>query len=48
MAVCNALGGFAGAKLALKKGNRFIRIFFMIVVMTTLIRFGYDTFFKNA
>lgn len=48
MAVCNALGGFAGAKLALKKGNRFIRIFFMIVVMATLIRFGYDTFFKNA
>jgi uncharacterized membrane protein YfcA len=28
MAVCNALGGFIGAKLAIKKGNGFIRIFF--------------------
>lgn len=46
MAVCNALGGFMGAKLAIKKGNGFIRIFFLIVVVGTLIRFGYDVFFK--
>jgi hypothetical protein len=44
MAVCNALGGFIGAKLAIKKGNGFIRIFFLIVVIETLIRFGYDVF----
>ncbi len=44
MAVCNALGGFIGAKLAIKKGNGFIRIFFLIVVVGTLIRFGYDVF----
>ncbi|SDW05305.1 hypothetical protein SAMN05444410_101120 [Hydrobacter penzbergensis] len=48
MAICNALGGFAGAKLALKKGNRFIRIFFMIIVTATLLRFGYNIFFRNA
>jgi uncharacterized membrane protein YfcA len=46
MAVCNAFGGWVGAKLAIKKGNEFIRIFFLIVVIGTLIRFGYDVFFK--
>ena len=45
MAVCNAFGGWMGAKLAIKKGNGFIRIFFLIVVVGTLIRFGYDVFF---
>ncbi|WP_442787531.1 sulfite exporter TauE/SafE family protein [Flavobacterium suncheonense] len=44
MAVCNALGGFLGAKLAIKKGNGFIRIFFLIVVVGTLLRFAYDIF----
>ena len=46
MAICNAFGGWVGAKLAIKKGNGFIRIFFLIVVIGTLIRFGYDVFFK--
>lgn len=46
MAVCNAIGGWVGAKLAIKKGNGFIRVFFLIVVIGTLIRFGYDVFFK--
>lgn len=46
MAVCNALGGFIGAKLAINRGNRFIRIFFLAVVIGTLIRFGYDVFCK--
>ena len=46
MAICNALGGWIGAKLAIKKGNGFIRIFFLIVVIGTLIRFGFDVFFK--
>lgn len=46
MAICNAFGGWVGAKLAIKNGNGFIRIFFLIVVIGTLIRFGYDVFFK--
>ncbi|MEC4005554.1 TSUP family transporter [Flavobacterium sp. SUN052] len=46
MAFCNAFGGWIGAKLAIKKGNGFIRIFFLVVVIGTLIRFGYDVFFK--
>ena len=46
MAVCNAIGGWVGAKFAIRKGNAFIRIFFLIVVIGTLLRFGYDVFFK--
>lgn len=47
MALCNAAGGFMGAKLAISKGNKFIRIFFLIIVVGTLIRFAYDVFFKS-
>jgi uncharacterized protein len=47
MAVCNGLGGWIGAKIAIKKGNEFIRVFFLIVVIGTLIRLSYDVFFKN-
>ena len=47
MALCNAAGGFIGAKIAIKKGNSFIRIFFLLVVVGTLIRFGYVVFFKK-
>ena len=46
MAICNAVGGWAGAKLAIKKGNGFIRVFFLIIVIGTLLRFGYDVFLK--
>ena len=46
MAASNAFGGWLGAKLAITKGNSFIRIFFLVVVVGTLIRFAYDVFFK--
>lgn len=46
MAICNAFGGFLGSKLAIKKGNSFIRNFFLIVVVIALLRFGYDVFFS--
>lgn len=44
MAVSNALGGVIGAKLAIKKGNQFIRIVFLCIVIATLLRFAYDVF----
>ena len=44
MAICNAIGGFLGARLAILKGNAFIRIFFLIVVSATILRFAYDVF----
>jgi uncharacterized membrane protein YfcA len=46
MAVSNGIGGILGAKLAIYKGNQFIRIFFLLIVTVTLLRFGYDIFFK--
>ncbi|MFT3795721.1 sulfite exporter TauE/SafE family protein [Flavobacterium sp.] len=47
MAISNALGGFIGARLAVNRGNTFIRIFFLMVVIGTLIRFAYDVFCKG-
>jgi uncharacterized membrane protein YfcA len=46
MAVGNALGGLLGARLAILKGNTFIRIFFLVIVCITILRFAYDVFFK--
>lgn len=46
MAVCNAVGGLLGARLAILKGNQFIRIFFLVIVCITILRFAYDVFFK--
>jgi uncharacterized protein len=47
MAAANALSGFMGAKLAIAKGNRFIRIFFLVVIVGILIRFCWDVFVKK-
>lgn len=47
MAASNALGGALGARMAIARGNRFIRVFFLIVVIGTLLRFMYDVVFKN-
>jgi uncharacterized membrane protein YfcA len=46
MAVCNAIGGALGARLAIFKGNKFIRLFFLFIICLTIIRFAYDVFFK--
>jgi uncharacterized protein len=46
MAVFNFTGSLLGARLAILKGNKFIRIFFLIVVIGTLLRLGYDILFK--
>jgi uncharacterized membrane protein YfcA len=46
MALCHVTGSWLGARLAISKGNGFIRIFFLIVVGIALLRFGYDVFFK--
>ncbi len=47
MAICNFTGSILGARLAILKGNTFIRIFFLIVITGTIIRFGYDIFLKH-
>jgi len=48
MALFNLLGSVLGSKLAILKGNQFIRVFFLLVVTGTIIRFGYDIFFKHS
>ena len=47
MAVCNFTGSIIGSRLAILKGNKFIRIFFLLVITETIIRFGYDIFVKK-
>lgn len=44
MAVCNMIGGALGARLAILKGNKFIRMFFLFIICLTIIRFAYDVF----
>ena len=46
MAVFNLFGSFLGIKLALLRGNKFIRIFFLCVVSATILRFAWDVFIK--
>lgn len=47
MAVFNFAGSFLGSRLAILKGNQFIRIFFLLVIAATILRFGYDIFIKK-
>lgn len=44
MAICNAIGGMLGSRMAMAKGNQFIRTVFLIVIIGTLCRLGYDVF----
>lgn len=44
MAVSNALGAMLGVRMAMLKGNKFIRIVFLCVIILTLLRFSYDVF----
>jgi uncharacterized membrane protein YfcA len=46
MALCNMLGSLAGARLAILKGNRFVRVFFLIIVSALIVKLGYDVFVK--
>lgn len=44
MSVCNILGNVAGSRLALEKGNKYIRILFLIIVSMMIARYGYDIY----
>jgi hypothetical protein len=44
MMACNVLGAFLGSRLALLRGNSFVRIVFLVVVFGLILRFGYDVF----
>ncbi len=42
MSVCNIAGNFAGSRMALKKGNSYIRVVFLVIVSMMIARYGYD------
>lgn len=42
MALANLSGAFLGARLAILKGNGFIRVFFLLVIAATILRFAWD------
>jgi uncharacterized membrane protein YfcA len=42
VALCNMAGNYAGSHLALKKGSAFIRVFFILVVLSLILKLGYD------
>jgi hypothetical protein len=42
MAACNMAGALLGARLALERGNRFVRGFFLVVVTAMILRYGYE------
>ena len=44
MAVFNIAGNFLGTKIAFKKGNGFIRIVFLIIVMLMILRYSKEVF----
>ncbi|MFC4783406.1 TSUP family transporter [Nocardioides sp. MAHUQ-72] len=40
MGVCNLAGGYLGARTAVSRGTRFVRVFFIVVVSAFIIRIG--------
>jgi uncharacterized protein len=43
MAACNVLGAIVGTKLAMLKGNPFIRVLFLSVVAALILKLAYDS-----
>ena len=46
MAVFNIAGNFLGTKISFKKGNGFIRIVFLIIVMLMILRYSKEVFWS--
>ena len=44
MAACNIAGAMAGSHLAILKGSRFVRIFFLLIVIALIAKLGRDMF----
>ena len=42
MGLCNLLGALTGSRLAILKGNAFVRVFFLAVVAIMILRFGWE------
>lgn len=44
MGACNLAGGYLGARVAVSRGRRFVRAFFIVVVAAFVVRIGGDVF----
>ena len=44
MAACNILGSAVGTRLAILKGSKFVRVFFLIVVLALIAKLAHDLF----
>lgn len=42
MAAFNIIGSYIGSALALKKGNGFVRVIFLVIVSIMILKYGYD------
>jgi uncharacterized membrane protein YfcA len=42
MGLANMLGGLLGARTAVARGSRFVRVIFLVVVSVLILRLGYD------
>jgi len=42
MGACNLLGSVLGARMAMWRGNRFVRWFFLVVVGVLILRYGWE------
>lgn len=47
MGLANIVGGYTGSRMAVARGNRFIRIAFLVVVTALIIKVGYDVWVEN-
>lgn len=46
MLVCNVSGSYFGSRMAVLRGNAFMRKVFLVVVAGIVMRFAYDVFFR--
>jgi uncharacterized membrane protein YfcA len=44
MALCSILGATIGARLAIAKGSRFVRIFFLVIVCALIAKLAQSIF----
>ncbi len=43
MALCNVAGSAIGARLAIRRGSRFVRVLFLVIVTALILKIAYDT-----
>lgn len=47
MGLCNIAGAFVGTHWVMQKGNRLIRVVFLAVVTSLILKMGWDNFFQS-